>query len=137
MKKLYLYTFLFLMWCNVGFAEKFIYVCESKSPEGYEGFQRVYSIDTNRKEIKHVSSYDTNTKKAYNVEEIENIIYWSKELAISINIDSGDNTVNYETYSFAKNKLIVSAHYPNGDMILSTNEIDKYFFNQLYDCSKD
>ena len=137
MKKLYLYTFLFLMWCNVGFAEKFIYVCESKSPEGYEGFQRVYSIDTNRKEIKHVSSYDTNTKKAYNVGEIENIIYWSKELAISINIDNGDNTVNYETYSFAKNKLIVSAHYPNGDMILSTNEIDKYFFNQLYDCSKD
>ena len=137
MKKLYLYTFLFLMWCNVGFAEKFIYVCERKSPEGYEGFQRVYSIDTNRKEIKHVSSYDTNTKKAYNVEEIENIIYWSKELAISINIDNGDNTINYETYSFAKNKLIVSAHYPNGDMIASTNEIDKYFFNQLYDCSKD
>ena len=137
MKKLYLYTFLFLMWCNVGFAEKFIYVCESKSPEGYEGFQRIYSIDTNRKKIKHISSYDTNTKIAYNVDEFENIIYWSKELAISYNIDKGDNTANYETYSFIKNKLIVSAHYPNGDMVVSTGPIDKYFFNQLYDCSKD
>ena len=87
--------------------------------------------------IKHISSYDTNTKIAYNVDEFENIIYWSKELAISYNIDKGDNTANYETYSFIKNKLIVSAHYPNGDMVVSTGPIDKYFFNQLYDCSKD
>tara|TARA_B100000767_G_scaffold142653_1_gene134776 strand:- start:630 stop:1007 length:378 start_codon:yes stop_codon:yes gene_type:complete len=125
------------MWSNVGFAQKFIYVCESKSPKGYEGFQRIYSIDTNRKEIKHISSYDTNTKKAYNVDKFENIIYWSKDLAISYDINIGDNSANYETYSFIKNKLIVSAHFPKGDMVASDDPIDKYFFNQLYDCSKD
>ncbi len=137
MKKIFLYLLISFIFSNYGFAEKFIYVCESKSPKGYEGFQRIYSIDINRKKIKHISSYSTNTKKAYNVDEFENIIYWSKELAISYNIDKGDNSANYETYSFIKNKLIVSAHYPNGDMVASTDPIDKYFFNQLYDCSKD
>ena len=125
MKKILLFLFIYFISSNHGYAEKFIYVCESISPKGYEGFQRTYSIDTNRKKIKHISSFDTKSKQAYN------------EFAISHKIDDAGKTSSYDTFSFVNDKLIVSAHYMNGDMPISEDQIEKYFFNQLYVCSKD
>ena len=137
MKKILLFLFIYFISSNHGYAEKFIYVCESISPKGYEGFQRTYSIDTNRKKIKHISSFDTKSKQAYNVDRFINIINWSNEFAISHKIDDVDKTSSYDTFSFVNDKLIVSAHYMNGDMPISEDQIEKYFFNQLYVCSKD
>ena len=91
MKKILLYLFIYFISSNYGFAEKFIYVCESISPKGYEGFQRTYSIDTNRKKIKHISSFDTKSKQAYNVDRFINIINWSNEFAISHKINDNAN----------------------------------------------
>ena len=137
MKKILLYLFIYFIYSNHAYAEKFIYVCESISPKGYEGFQRTYSIDTNRKKIKHISSFDTKSKQAYNVDRFINIINWSNEFAISHKIDDAGKTSSYDTFSFVNDKLIVSAHYMNGDMPISEDQIEKYYFNQLYDCSKD
>ena len=89
------------------------------------------------KKIKHISSFDTKSKQAYNVDRFINIINWSNEFAISHKIDDADKTSSYDTFSFVNDKLIVSAHYMNGDMPISEDEIEKYYFNQLYDCSKD
>lgn len=137
MKKILFYLFIYFIYSNHAYAEKFIYVCESISPKGYEGFQRTYSIDTNRKKIKHISSFDTKSKQAYNVDRFINIINWSNEFAISHKIDDADKTSSYDTFSFVNDKLIVSAHYMNGDMPISEDQIEKYYFNQLYDCIKD
>ena len=53
MKKLLGILVLSLLWCNTGFAEKFTWSCLNK-----DKFQMTIKIDTFRKKIEHISSYD-------------------------------------------------------------------------------
>ena len=62
MKKLSLYIFLVLMWCNVGFAEIITYNC--KFPEGGEKFNGQFKFDLELKELLEVGEYDGTLVKA-------------------------------------------------------------------------
>ena len=58
-----------LLWCNTGFAEKFTWSCLNK-----DKFQMTIKIDTFRKKIEHISSYDFATKIKHNVNKYYKIV---------------------------------------------------------------
>jgi len=76
MKKLSLYIFLGLFFCNVGFAKTFFYSCIHE-----DQFQMIFKVNDRLKKIIHVSSYNTTAKKKYNVNEQLQVLEWGSDYA--------------------------------------------------------
>lgn len=71
MKKLLVILVLGLLWCNVGVAETFMWSCLNN-----DKFQMNIEIDTSKKKIKHISSYDFATKTQHKVNKYFIIVDW-------------------------------------------------------------
>ena len=92
MKKLSLYIFLFLMWCNAGFADVFVYNCNlnTKFKSGTDG-------DWEQKYVKFtISSSDNKKIKIYD-HEIEG--YYSPEMIIITDDIKFIHAVSVDTFS--------------------------------------
>ena len=89
-------------------------------------FQLVFEINDVRKTIKHLTSYDFNTKKKYNVNKYQNVLKFEKDFAwTSYNMASGDAGIRY--YDFKNNKILQST-------VLPTNPESLIYQNLDYDC---
>ena len=117
------------MFCNVGFAEIFEYICKND-----KNFQKIYKIDTVKKTIKHLTSYDFDREVKYEMNKYVLITHWSDDF-INWSYVSSANTPGFHTLSLKDGITISSAHYISGDMPLGGDqETDKYVYSQIYKC---
>ena len=113
MKKLFLYVFLILMWCNVVIAEKYILTCNN------DAFLKVYSIDENTKTMIFLSSKSLNTDQEFNnLNQAIKIISWKNNIVNSLSPTSS-GVFTYMTFYLKKKTMLQSGHYPDGNNIYS------------------
>ena len=124
MKKLLGIVVLGLLWCNVGFAEKFIWSCLDKGK-----FQIIIKIDTFKKEIEHISSYDFDTKIKHNVNEYYKIVDWDSKKGVWASIVYSQDYANLSFFDFKNNKIYLSG-------ISLEPALGASYSNLEYDCFK-
>ena len=113
MKKLSLYIFLVLMWCNVGFAEKYILTCSNAK------FLKVYSIDENTKTIIFLSSKGLDNDQEFNnINQVVKIISWKNKIVNGFSMSSA-GVSTYITLNLNKKLILQSGHYPDDNNIYS------------------
>ena len=124
MKKLFLYIFLGLLWCNVGFTETFTWSCLNN-----DKFQMNIKIDTSKKKIKHISSYDFVTKIKHKVNKYYKIVDWDSNNGVYASIMYSKDYSNLSFFDFKNNKI-----YLTGISSESTEGTSSTKFE--YDCHK-
>lgn len=101
------------MWCNVGFAEKYILSCNNAK------FLKVYSIDENTKTIIFLSSKGLDNDQEFNnINEVVKIISWKNKIVNSFS-PSSSGVSTYMTFYLNKKTMLQSGHYPDGKNIYS------------------
>ena len=126
MKKLSLYIFLVLMWCNVAFANKYVLTCT-----GDKKFLTVFSVNEIKKEIIHLSSKSLKNDQVWNDLNTKlNIIYWSNNIVHSFDITEQGNP-GLISFDLKNYHYIDTGHY----LTLPDWEFG-YAYNQLFKCIK-
>ncbi len=89
-------------------------------------FQMIFQINDARKTIKHLSSYDFNTKKKYDVNKYHNVLKFEKDFAWSTYFTNNENAgLRYN--DFKNNRIMQST-------ILPSNLKDYIYQDIEYDC---
>ena len=124
MKKLVLsLSFIFLFSCSVH-AEQYILTCISD-----KDFMTVYSIDTEKKNIIHLSSKDLKSGKEYNsINRAKKVISWNGDLVYAFDISSAGREV-FMTIDLENNKIVSTGHY-----IEKPDWKFGYAYSQYFDC---
>ena len=124
MKKLVLsLSFIFLFSCSVH-AEQYILTCISD-----KDFMTVYSIDTEKKNIIHLSSKDLKSGKEYNsINRAKKVISWNGDLVYAFDISSAGREA-FMTIDLENNKIVSTAHY-----IEKPDWKFGYAYSQYFDC---
>jgi hypothetical protein len=124
MKKLVLsLSFIFLFSCSVH-AEQYILTCISD-----KDFMAVHSIDTEKKNIIHLSSKDLKSGKEYNsINRAKKVISWNGDLVYAFDISSAGREV-FMTIDLENNKIVSTGHY-----IEKPDWKFGYAYSQYFDC---
>ena len=113
-----------LLWCNTSFAEKFTWSCLNK-----DKFQMTIKIDTFRKKIEHISSYDFATKIKHNVNKYYKIVDWDSKKGVWASIMYEKDYSNLSFFDFKNNKIYLTG-------IHSESTPDTSNIKMEYDCYK-
>ena len=109
MKKILVIVVLSLLLNSNAYSKVFTWTCLMMPSKD---FQQVLEIDDTRKTIKHLSSYDYNNKKKYELKKYHTILKFEKNFAWSSVITSGgDGGIKY--HDFKNNKMLQSTILPN------------------------
>ena len=123
MKKLLGIVVLGLLLSGNAYSKIYTWTC-LKNPS--KDFQMVFEINDIRKTIKHLTSYDYNTKKKYDVNKYQKVLKFEKDYAWSSYMtQGGDGGLKFN--DFKNNKILQSTIIPSNP--------DGYIYQNLeYDC---
>ena len=125
-----LLTLFVLFFSSSVVAKTYNLICLNKE----NNFQRIYEINKKNKSIQHLTSYNYDTEKKYNVYEFEKVFNWSSEM-INFGSLTSSGTFSYGTYAFDTNLLISTGHYHHLKLTGKDRlNVNKYVFNQIYQC---
>ena len=130
-----LLTLFVLFFSKTLLSESFDYYCLNNK----SNFQQVFEIDIKNKTLKHLFSYSFDTKAKYEVYEYKKVIHSSKDLMVyyTFKPNSMEGLVGFSSIDFKNNQLIRSSHYLGGtNSSAKQNNLDEYFYLQLYNCYK-
>ena len=107
MKKLLGIVVLGLLLSENAYSKVFTWTCLGTKTKD---FQKVYEINDVRKTVKHLTSYDFNTKMKYNVYQILNILKFEKGEIWSV--FESKNYMTFMYFDLNKNKILQTTIQP-------------------------
>jgi len=119
MKKLLAIIVLGLLMSGNAYSKIFTWTC-LKMPS--KDFQIVFEINDKKKSIKHLSSYNYETKKKFEANKYNKILKFEKDFAWSYYDIAGDFGVRYN--DFKNNKILQSTISPNNPKDFIYQSID-------------
>ncbi len=115
MKKLSLYIFIGLLWCNVGFAGKFLYKCvDQKDPV----FERRFEFDTSNWRYRDIKP---------NLSHLYDNLILTKKLFYNYSVDGGPFGYYVQTRIFVFEKTPKGFNF----FVFDTTKIDKKIFEEI------
>ncbi len=124
MKKLFISQIFILLFSFPVYADQFIFTCISD-----KDFMTVYSIDTDKENIIHLSSKNLKNGDEYNsLNRKQKIIYWTGDLVYTFNLSSVGRE-NFMTIDLKNKKIVSTGHY-----VEKPDWKFSYAYSQYFDC---